>query len=140
MLGRCLECAFELGPHVFPFTPSAGTAQGEHIRSGQFDDTESISWVSMLRFRLIFFLSFFLVQLLPSYSHAIARRRGKAGLPGSLGASGRMVMLCRKSEVSLSVSQRGSFSWTRAGFSACMHILRKVPSPPKVLCAHTKVR
>jgi len=87
MLGRCLECAFELGPHVFPFTPSAG--------------------------------------------NAIARRRGKAGLPGSLGASGRMVMLCRKSEVSLSVSQRGSFSRTRAGFSACMHILRKDPSPQK---------
>lgn len=27
MLGRCLECAFELGPQVFPFTPSAGTLE-----------------------------------------------------------------------------------------------------------------
>jgi len=69
MLGLCLECAFELGPHVFPFTPSAG--------------------------------------------NAIARSRGKAGLPGSLGASGRMVILCRKSEVSFFVSRRGR------SFEAC---------------------
>ena len=144
MLGRCLECAFELGPQVFPFTPSAGTAHSlDKVNRPILSHKESINWDSLLRCRLIAnipsFLAISLSCSLASYSHAIARRRGKAGLPGSLGASGRMVMLCRKSEVSLIVSQRGSFSRTRAGFSACMQN-EKSSATPKVLCAHTKVR
>ena len=85
-----MECAFELGPHVFPFTPSAGTAQGEHIRSGRFDNTESISWVSMLRFRLIFFLflsSAALAKLLTRY--CAQTRQGRATrVPWSLRQDG----------------------------------------------------
>ena len=55
MLGRCLECAFELGPQVFPFTPSAGTAHSldKVNRPILSQHKESINWVSLLRCRLI---------------------------------------------------------------------------------------
>ena len=96
ILGRCLACAFELGPHVFPFIPSAGTAQSFYNKIGWLLEQSYISGVSMLRLLLVRANSFLSPSELfakPSYSHAIARSRGRAGLPGSLGASGRMVML-----------------------------------------------
>ena len=140
MLGRCLECAFELGPQVFPFTPSAGTAHSlDKVNRPILSHKESINWVSLLRCRLIAnipsFLAISLSCSLASYSHAIARRRGKAGLPGSLGVSGRMVMLCRKSEVSWFVSQQEFVLGVLVLVSACMQI-EKFPSPQKCFVPH----
>ena len=144
MLGRCLECAFELGPQVFPFTPSAGTAHSldKVNRPILSQHKESINWVSLLRCRLIAnipsFLAISLSCSLASYSHAIARRRGKAGLPGSLGVSGRMVMLCRKSEVSWFVSQQEFVLGVLVLVSAGMQI-EKCSVTPKVFCATQKL-
>ena len=53
ILGRCLACAFELGPHVFPFIPSAGTAQSFYNKSGWLFEQSYISGVSMLRLYLV---------------------------------------------------------------------------------------
>ena len=103
---------------------------------------ESINWVSLLRCRLIAnipsFLAISLSCSLASYSHAIARRRGKAGLPGSLGVSGRMVMLCRKSEVSWFVSQQEFVLGVLVLVSAGMQI-EKCSVTPKVFCATQKL-
>ena len=53
ILGRCLACAFELGPHVFPFIPSAGTAQSFYNKIGWLLEQSYISGVSMLRLLLV---------------------------------------------------------------------------------------
>ena len=59
------------------------------IRSGQFDGTENISWVSVLRFRS-FVLSLFLLQLARLLTRYCAQtRQGRATrIPGGLREDG----------------------------------------------------